>query len=254
MATTTPQRGGSVPVQVGPPPKPVRERRRRRLPSWGLKSAMAISGLLWVAFVAIHLFGNLKVFQGPESFNSYAAWLREAFYPLLPKEFLLWLLRIALALSLLVHVVAAAIIWARGRRARGGHRVIKRGFASWSAWLMPLTGVVLLAFIVVHVLDLTLGLAPVAPAEFAHPGDGLAYAYQNLIASFQRPWMAWFYVAAMVLLSLHIAKGFGTLAVDLGVMGRRLRAMLAVVGGLLAVAILLGNAAIPIFVQMGWLS
>ncbi len=41
------------------------------------------------AFVAIHLFGNLKVFQGAEQFNGYAAWLREAFYPLLPKEFVL---------------------------------------------------------------------------------------------------------------------------------------------------------------------
>ena len=78
MTTTTPHRGGSLSIQVGPPPKPARERRRHRLPSWGLKSAMAISGLLWVAFVAIHLFGNLKVFQGADSFNHYAAWLREA--------------------------------------------------------------------------------------------------------------------------------------------------------------------------------
>lgn len=254
MATMSPQRSGSIPIQVGPPQKPTRERQRHRVPSWALKSAMAISGLLWVVFVAIHLFGNLKAFQGAEAFNGYAAWLREALYPLLPKEFLLWTLRIALALSLLVHVAAAAMIWARGRRSRGGHRVVKRGFASWSAWLMPVTGVVVLVFIVVHLLDLTLGIAPVAPPEFAHPGDGVAHAYENLIASFQRPVMAWFYVVVMVLLSLHVAKGFGTLAVDLGVMGRRLRASLSAIGGLLAIVILLGNAAIPIFVQRGWLT
>lgn len=254
MTTTTPHRGGSLSIQVGPPPKPARERRRHRLPSWGLKSAMAISGLLWVAFVAIHLFGNLKVFQGADSFNHYAAWLREAFSPLLPKEFLLWALRIALVVSLVIHVGAAALVWARGRRARGGHAVAKRGFASWSAWLMPLTGAVLLLFLAIHLLDLTLGVAPVAAAEFMHPADGVAHAYQNLIASFRRPLMAWFYVAVMVLLSLHIAKGFGTLAVDLGVMGRRLRAALAAVGGLLAIAIMLGNAAIPILVQTGWLA
>lgn len=58
----------------------------------------------------------------------------------------------------------------------------------------------------------------------------------------------------MVLLSLHLAKGFATLAADLGAMGRRWRATLSAVGGLLAVAVLLGNAAIPIAVQMGWLA
>lgn len=254
MTTTNPQRSGSRSIQVGPPSKPARERRHHRLPSWALKSAMAITGVLWVVFVAIHLFGNLKVFQGADSFNHYAAWLREAFYPLLPKQFLLWALRVALAVSLVIHVGAAFVIWVRGRRARGGHKVIKRGFASWSAWLMPITGVVLLIFLAVHLLDLTLGVAPVATTQFAHPEAGVAHAYQNLIASFQRPLMAWFYVAVMVLLSLHIAKGFGTLAVDLGVMGKRLRATLAIVGGLLAIAIMLGNAAIPILVQMGWLS
>ncbi|MBK8463531.1 MAG: succinate dehydrogenase cytochrome b subunit [Nigerium sp.] len=215
---------------------------------------MAITGAIWAAFVAIHLFGNLKVFQGPDAFNGYAAWLRAVFYPFFPKEMVLWGLRVVLVIALGVHVGAAAIVWARGRRARGGHRVTLRGMRSWGAWLMPVTGVVLLAFVTVHVLDLTLGLAPVAPEGFAHPEAGVAHAYGNLIASFQRPWSAWFYVAAMVLLSVHIAKGFANLAADLGAMGRRWRATLSAVGGLLAVAVLLGNAAIPIAVQMGWIA
>ena len=241
-------------IQVGPPSAPPREHRRPALPSWSLKTAMAITGAIWAAFVAIHLFGNLKVFQGPDAFNGYAAWLREVFYPFFPKESVLWALRVVLLIALVVHVGAAAIVWTRGRRARGGHRVTLKGVRSWSAWLMPLTGIVLLAFVVVHLLDLTLGLTPVAPEEFAHPEAGVAHAYGNLIASFQRPWSAWFYVAAMVMLSLHIAKGFATLAADLGAMGRRWRATLSAVGGLLAVAVLLGNAAIPIAVQAGWLA
>lgn len=253
MAVTSDQRPTSPTIQVGPPRRPVRQRRLHRLPSWGLKSAMAITGAIWAAFVAIHLFGNLKVFQGPEAFNGYAAWLREAFYPLLPKEMVLWTLRVVLLIALIVHVTGAVLIWWRGRQARGGHRVKLKGFQAWSARLMPVTGIALLIFVIVHLLDLTLGLTPVAPAEFAHPGDGVAHAYQNLIASFQRTWAAWFYVVVMLLLSLHIAKGFGTMAVDLGVMGRRLRATLAAISGLLAVAILLGNAAIPIGVQAGWL-
>jgi succinate dehydrogenase / fumarate reductase cytochrome b subunit len=158
-----------------------------------------------------------------------------------------------LFVSLVVHVGAAVVIWVRARRARGGRRARLRGARSWGAWLMPLTGVALLAFLVFHLLDLTLGIAPAAPEGFVHPGDGVAHAYQNLVASFQRPWSAWGYVVVMLLLSIHIAKGFTTMAVDLGVMGRRLRATLVAVGGFLAVAVLLGNAAIPLFVQAGWL-
>ncbi|WP_237268336.1 hypothetical protein [Tessaracoccus flavescens] len=65
-------------IQVGPPPKTLRQRRPHLLPGWVLKATMAVSGALWVTFVAIHLFGNLKVFQGADDFNGYAAWLRAA--------------------------------------------------------------------------------------------------------------------------------------------------------------------------------
>lgn len=254
MATASPQRPISLTIQVGPPRQPVRQRRPHRLPSWALKSAMAVSGIVLAAFVGIHLFGNLKVFQGADSFNGYAAWLREAFYPLLPKGMVLWAVRTVLVIAGVVHVAAAAVVWTRGRQARGGHRVRLKGFQSWSAWLMPVTGVVVLAFLAFHLLDLTLGWAPASTDGFVHPGEGTAHAYQNLVASFQRPVVAWGYVAVMALLSLHLAKGFGTLAVDLGVMGRRLRATLLVIGGLLALAVLLGNGAIPIAVQLGWLA
>ncbi len=254
MVPTTPHRPASPAVQVGPPRRPGRQRRRRRLPSWVLKSAIAITGVVLAAFVGIHLFGNLKVFQSAESFNGYAAWLREAFYPLIPKGMVLWAMRIVLMIAGVVHVGAAALVWTRGRRARGGHRVRLRGPQSWGAFLMPITGVAVLVFVGFHLLDLTLGVIPAAPGGFIPPGDGAAHAYQNLVASFQRPLVAWFYVAVMLLLSLHLAKGCATLVVDLGVMGRRLGASLAVIGGLLALAVLLGNGAIPVAVQLGWLA
>ena len=60
--------------------------------------------------------------------------------------------------------------------------------------------------------------------------------------------------AVMLLLALHIAKGFTTMAADLGVTGRRVKAGFAVAGGLLAVAVLLANGAIPVLVQLGVIS
>jgi hypothetical protein len=57
-----------------------------------------------------HLFGNLKIFQGPEAYNHYAHWLREAFYPLMPKQSVLLAMRAVLGAALLMHVGCAAII------------------------------------------------------------------------------------------------------------------------------------------------
>ena len=48
-----------TPIQVGPPARPERARNRHAIPSWVLKTTMAVSGALWAAFLAIHLFGNL---------------------------------------------------------------------------------------------------------------------------------------------------------------------------------------------------
>ena len=234
-------------------------RRPHAAPStWVLKTAMAVTGSVFVLFVLIHLFGNLKVYTGPEHFDSYAHWLRHAFEPFLPAGFVLWCLRIVLVVCLVVHVGAAGILWARARRARGrfrARRVASRtGLRGLSAALMPVTGVALLVFIVVHLLDLTIGATPVASAEFTAATSGTSYAYENLVASFSRPWMAALYVLVMLLLAVHVAHGTSVLASDFGALGHRLRATVTVLGAAVAIAILVGNASIPIAVLLGWVS
>lgn len=240
-----------------------RQIRKPRLSSWGLKVTMAVTGLIWAAFVLIHLFGNLKVFMGPDSFNTYAFWLREALYPLLPKQSLLWLMRVVLAVALVAHVSAGAILWARGRKGGGKKsRVALRDRAragkgtvqSLSATLMPFTGVIILVFLFFHLLDLTVGWAPFATMQFEGHGIETSSAYANMIASFSRPAVAYLYSLTMVLLSLHVWHGIETAAQDLGAMGYRLRAVAAWAAGLSAIAILLGNGAIPLLVQTGVLS
>lgn len=241
-------------IRVGPPPQAERRRRTGGIPGWALKVAAAVTGAIWSIFLVIHFYGNLKVFQGAEAFNNYAHWLKNAFYPLFPHEGVLWLMRLVLVPALIIHVVAVAIIWTRGRRARGKFRARIKGFSAWSAWLMPITGVLTLVFIVFHVLDLTLGTTPAASGSFMAPTADASFAYENLVASFQRPGAAIFYMLIMVLLGIHIAKGFSTMAADLGAMGKRLRATFAAVGGIFAALILFGNAAIPAAVLLGVIS
>ncbi len=220
--------------------------------SFAMKQVMAVTGFIFVAFVFIHMIGNLKVFQGPEAFNGYATWLREVGYPLVPKQGVLWALRVVLAGSLLAHMWAALVLWARGRKARGSHR--RRGFKTSSAYgalLMLPTGLITFVFIVVHLLDLTIG-ALLQTTDFRHAApDGTAFAYENLVASFSRPWMAAFYIVVMVLLAIHIEHGWRTMLQDIGATGRRFRKFWTIVGGIIALVIVIANGAIPALVLAG---
>lgn len=230
----------------------VRAAPARRIPvsNFTAKTTMAITGLIFVAFVFVHMYGNLHIYEGQAAFDDYAAWLREVLTPLLPHEGLLWILRAVLSLSLVLHIGCGVLLHVRGRLARG--RFTRKGLTRGEALMaksMLGTGVVLLAFLVFHILDLTLGVAPFAAAGFEH---GSAYA--NLVASFQRPVVAAFYILTMLLLTVHVAHGIWTAVNDLGATGKRLRQISVWVAGIVAVAICLGNVSIPIMVLFGGIS
>ena len=83
-----------------------------------LKLLMAVSGLVFIGFVLLHMYGNLKAFAGHDAFNEYAHHLRTFGEPMLPHEGLLWIIRVVLLGALVVHVYAAVALWRRARKAR----------------------------------------------------------------------------------------------------------------------------------------
>lgn len=220
--------------------------RSLHLSSFWLKVAMAITGVLFSMYVLAHMLGNLKVFGGAAPFDAYARWLRVVFEPLLPRGGALWLVRAVLIASLALHVGGAVILGVRAKRARGEFPRRALPVRSFAARTMLATGIGLFGFVVFHVLDMTLGVKPVAPAIFE---AGRPYA--NLVASLSRPAVAAFYVLAMALLALHLGHGLWTAAHDLGATGHRLRRLVLRLSGVLAVAIALGNITIPLAVLFG---
>ncbi|WP_199711250.1 succinate dehydrogenase cytochrome b subunit [Tessaracoccus antarcticus] len=212
---------------------------------------MAVTGVVFALFVLVHMIGNLKVFTGAEHFNEYAHWLRTVLQPFLPYEGLLWILRIALMVALVAHVWSAALIWRRGRASRGRHRRPGMWVKNFTARTMVVTGIVLLGFVVFHVLDLTTGTAGVAVDTFQPATPSTAHAYENLVSSLQRPWVALAYMVSMLALFLHLAHGLWTVVSDVGFTGVRLRTVAWWVAGVVALAVMLGNILIPIAVLMG---
>jgi succinate dehydrogenase / fumarate reductase cytochrome b subunit len=209
---------------------------------------MALTGSVFVAFVLFHMAGNLKVYLSAEDFDHYAHWLRTLLNPLVPGDTFLWIFRLALLACLVAHVYSGITIWFRARKARGPHarRFLANRIGSRS---MIWTGLILFCFIIFHILDLTTGTQPAASGDFV---AGSAYA--NLVHSFERPAVAVFYILTMLLLALHLSHGVWSLINDFGGTGSRLRSVVFIAAGLVAIAVCLGNLSIPVAVQTGFLT
>lgn len=172
--------------------------------SIGKKVIVAITGTVLAAYVVLHMYGNLKAFQGAGSgepaIDRYSEWLRTFGEPLLPRSGMLWIIRVVLVTCLLIHVTGVVQLHARNRAARpAGAKapVLQRSFASRT---MLAGGLFLLGFVVFHILNLTTGT--IDSGNFAQGA-----VYQNLYDAFQNPIFVIIYVAASLTLALHTLHG-----------------------------------------------
>lgn len=219
-------------------------RRRVLVPTWVAKAIMATTGLIMMLFVLVHMIGNLKIFTDPEAMDAYAAWLRQILIPLLPYEGVLWIVRIVLSLTVILHVACALILWRRNRSTHTpGMR--RRGRLMWTATLMMPTGIVIVTWLIVHLLDLTIG-ALVASSAFAHP-DPAFHAVANVLASLSRPSMATAYLFALTALGIHLAHGIPVAIKDLGASSPTSATWARLIGLIIAVAIVAGDGAVVIY-------
>ncbi|WP_154676186.1 succinate dehydrogenase cytochrome b subunit [Amycolatopsis benzoatilytica] len=213
----------------------------------GKKAVMAVTGLMFVAFLFVHMAGNLKVFLGPQHFDDYSAWLRTIGEPVLQQTWYLWAQRIVLLVALALHVTAAVQLSKRDRRARPvKYAHGRRRKASFATHTMRWGGATLALYLGWHILDLTVG---VANRDFQ---DG--HPYHNVVADFQVWWVNLIYIVALLMLGLHINHGFWSAAQTLGIAGKARDRALKTVGTVLAVVITGGFLIVPIAVMAGWVA
>ncbi|MFC9239530.1 succinate dehydrogenase cytochrome b subunit [Streptomyces decoyicus] len=218
----------------------------------GKKTAMAVSGIVMLLYLVVHMLGNLKIFFGAADFDAYAAWLRTIGEPFLHHEWFLWIARVVLLAAVVVHAVAAYQLSRRDlaarptKYARPSPRPRPGRRASYATRTMRWGGVILGLFIVWHILDLTT-LTVNPRAEAGHP-------YANVVATFSTWYGNAVYVVAMLALGLHIRHGFWSAAQTLGA-GRPGRdRTLKTLANSLAAALTLGFIAVPVSVMTGVVS
>jgi succinate dehydrogenase / fumarate reductase cytochrome b subunit len=212
---------------------------------------MAISGLIFVLFVLLHMYGNLRAFWGETSYNTYAEGLRTFLTPDLPRTGFLWILRAVLVVSLVVHVYAAATLWRRAKAARPiKYQVKKHTGAIPASRLMRWGGVTLLLFIIWHLLEFTIVKINVGDGG---QGDAITHnPYRLLVASFDVWWLTLIYLVAMAMLGAHLHHGIWSSLQTLGLTNSaRSRRSAKQFAFALAVIIAGGFSLVPIFIAVG---
>ncbi len=209
--------------------------------SIGRKMLMGASGLLLLAFLVVHVAGNLVLFAGPDAFNGYSHHL--------VSNPLIYVAEIGLLVLFVAHFVSGITVTLRNRAARPVRYAVKRraggaSHKSLASTTMALSGLLVLAFVPIHLWTFKWG------PQYASAADpAVRDLHRLVIEEFHEPLEVAWYVAAMLIVGMHLWHGFGSGFESLGVVDRP---WLRRVGQGLAVAITVGFIVVPIAVYFGW--
>jgi len=210
----------------------------------GKKAVMAVTGAILFGYVVAHLLGNLQIYSSdPEQINRYAAFLHDP-----SRTFVLWAARLFLLLAVALHITASIQLWLLKREARPiGYFKKDDVPAAYAARTMIWSGPIILAFVIFHILHLTVG--SIFPLRELGPNQPDVHA--NLVAGFQHPVVAAFYIFAMVLLSMHLYHGLWSMFQSVGLSHPRYTPAVKRAAAVLALLIAAGNISIPLAILMG---
>lgn len=209
---------------------------------------MAVTGLIWVGFLILHVAGNLQAFIGREKLNAYSAILHG------PAAELLWLARAILLVALVLHLLMAWQLTRLAGAARpDDYRTRAPQVSTIASRTMRWGGLLVLAFIVFHILHFT--TRDVDPGRWANATDGAGRydIYGNIVASFRIWWVTAIYLFAMVLIGLHLWHGVWSSARSLGIARPSPNPLRRRVAPVLALALWLGFSIVPVAVAAGWI-
>ena len=220
--------------------------RRPHLADVDSRTLLATSGFVMLTFVVLHLGGNLLAFAGRATFNAYSHLLREFGSPLVSAGVLRTLARVGLAAALVDSFAGEPLAGASGEDPGvAGYMPVPPGYAARPLLIVFQTGVVILAFLVLHLAQLAIGTVP---------GFEPADPYHNLITTLQSGPVMLAYLAAAVAVGAHLLPGVWTGMRSLRLIQPRRERLARVLAPAIALTTALGLAAVPAAVLLGILN
>ncbi|GAM10937.1 succinate dehydrogenase/Fumarate reductase transmembrane subunit [Geobacter sp. OR-1] len=214
--------------------------------SIGRKILMAITGQLMVLFVVVHLLGNSSIFVGADGINAYAKHLHD----LGP---LVWIFRLVMLSFIAIHGIYGIQLTLENNAATPQAYAVKNlSKATLSSNNMIWTGLLILLFIVYHLLQFTVRVTP----DIVQGVDALGRydVFNMVVTSFKNGGIAALYVAAMIVLFLHLNHGIQSFFQTMGWNNDKTLPVISKLGKVVAVVFLIGYSSIPVFILTGILS
>lgn len=178
--------------------------------SIGRKFIMALTGACLVLFVTFHCLMNAIAICWPTAYNSVCEFLGANWYALVASA--------GLALLIILHIIYAVMLTIQNRRARGNERyAISRTpkDVEWSSKNMFVLGLVILAFLVVHLIQFwaKMQLEEIRGVEGAIPPAAGTLFIQM---AFVEVWTPIVYIIGFVALWFHFNHGFWSMFQSIG--------------------------------------
>ena len=183
--------------------------------SIGRKFVMALTGACLVLFVTFHCLMNGVALFWPAGYNAVCEFLGANWYALVASA--------GLALLFIIHIIYATWLTLQNRRARGADRYAIAGAApgvEWSSKNMFVLGIVILAFLVVHLIQFwaRMQLAEIIGQEYVyngvevHPANGMAF----IDIAFSCWLTPVIYIIGFIALWFHMNHGFWSMMQTVG--------------------------------------
>lgn len=178
--------------------------------SVGRKFIMAVTGAFLVLFVTFHCLMNAIAIVWPTAYNAVCMFLGANWYALLASA--------VLAAFIVVHIIYAVILTVQNRKARGSQRYAishRPKGVEWSSQNMLVLGIVILAFLVVHMIQFwaKMQLAEIMGSEGEIPAVAGTLFLQE---AFSQPWTIVVYMIGFVALWFHLTHGFWSMFQSVG--------------------------------------
>jgi succinate dehydrogenase / fumarate reductase cytochrome b subunit len=201
--------------------------------SIGKKLMMALTGLAFCTFLAGHLAGNLTIYGGQNAFNAYAKHL----HSLGP---LLTLAEWGLVFLAVIHIFTGLTLFYQNTIARGSRYAVnkKGGGRTIGSATMPYTGVLLLVFIIVHLIN------------FHFVDKSNTTIFQIVSETFTNPLWVIIYVVAMIAAAVHVSHGFWSAFQSFGANHPKYMPIIMVLSILFSLAIGLGFGLLPLYISV----
>ncbi len=210
--------------------------------SIGKKIVVAVTGILLVGFLLGHMAGNLLLFAGRDALNDYAEFLHHMLHGTG-----IWIARIGLLISLVLHVFATISLTIHNRAARNAqyaHRATVQ--ATKSSRIMAISGLIILAFVVFHILHFTVRIDPEL-ANMKDPAQPDRHdVYGMVLKGFEGPLVPAFYFVAITLLCSHLSHGIASIFQTLGLRSKKTEKATKALGWAITALLWVGFLVIPL--------